>query len=79
MERPDEAIVSSHASLVVQNAGSLTEKANVLVRPRSDSTQMVAVRQVGIKCYTKQFDGMAVLWDSTIDGLVQDGPLCSLC
>ena len=60
-ERPDEALVSSHASLAVQNAGSLTEKANALVRPQSDSTQMVAVQQVRIKGYTKQFDGIAVL------------------
>ena len=61
LERPDEALVSSHASLAVQNAGSLTEKANALVRSQSDSTQMVAVRQVGIKYYTKQFDRIAVL------------------
>ena len=60
-ERPNEALVSSHVSLAVQNAGSLTEKANALVRPQSDSTQMVVVRQVGIKCYTKQFDGITVL------------------
>ena len=60
-ERPDEALVGSHASLAVQNVVVLTEKANSLVRLQSDSTQMVAVRQMGIKCYTKQFDGIAVL------------------
>ena len=31
--------------------GGLTEKANPLVHLQNDSTQMVAVRQVGIKCY----------------------------
>ena len=40
---------------------ALRKKANALVRLQSDSTQIVAVRQVGIKCDTKQFDGIAVL------------------
>ena len=60
-ERPDESLVGSHASLAVQNVGGLTETANALVLLQSDSTPMVAVQQVGIKCYTKQFDGIAVL------------------
>ena len=48
-------------SLAAQNVGGLTEKANALVRLQSDSTQMVPVRQVGIKCYARQFDLIAVL------------------
>ena len=47
-ERPYEALVGSHASLAVQKVGGLTGKANALFRLESNSTQMVAVRQVGV-------------------------------